>query len=106
MNSKIDKTGIFFRKQEGGLDSNLALVIGCSVGLGVVMVIEAFLIITITNRRFFTRCLRENTHYVGSVVTEHTFCTNHRPPDQYTIICENNDPTDGGIYMLGSTLQV
>lgn len=106
LNSKIDKTGIFFRKQEGGLDSNLALVIGCSVGLGVVMVIEAFLIITITNRRFFTRCLRENTHYVGSVVTEHTFCTNHRPPEQYTIICDNNDPTDGGIYMLGSTLQV
>lgn len=106
MNSKIDKTGICFRKQEGGLDSYLALVIGCSVGFGVVMVIETFLIITITNRRFFTRYLRENAHCVGSVVTEHTFSTNHRPPEQYTIICDNNDPTDGGIYMLGSTLQV
>lgn len=106
MNSKIDKTGIFFRKQEGGFDSDFALAIGCSVGCGVVMVIEAFLIITITNRRFFTRYLRENAHCVGSVVTEHTFSTNHRPPGQYTIICDNNDPTDGGIYMLGSTLQV
>lgn len=103
---KLIKQGFFFRTQEGSLDSNLALVIGCSVGFGVVVLIEAFLIITITNRKFFTICLRENAHYVGSVVTEHTFCTNHRPPEQYTIICENNDPTDGGIYMLGSTLQV
>lgn len=106
MNSKIDKIGFFFRKREGSLDSDFAFIIGCSVGFGVGVLIEAFLIITITNRRFFTRCLRENAHCVGSVVTEHTFCTNHRPPEQYTIICENNDPTDGGIYMLGSTLQV
>lgn len=106
MNSKIDKIGFFFRKREGSLDSDFAFIIGCSVGFGVVVLIEAFLIITITNRRFFTSFLRENAHCVGSVVTEHTFSTNRRSPEQYTIICENNDPTDGGIYMLGSTLQV
>lgn len=81
------------------------MVIGFSVGFGVVMVIAAFFIITITNRRFYTRHLRENAHYVGSVVTEHTISTNHRPLEQYAILCDNNEPTDGGIYMLASTLR-
>eukprot|EP00105_Crassostrea_gigas_P017920 XP_011435873.1 PREDICTED: uncharacterized protein LOC105334206 isoform X2 [Crassostrea gigas] len=92
-------------KEETSPDSDLALVIGFSVGFGVVMVIAAFFIITITNRRFYTRHLRENAHYVGSVVTEHTISTNHRPLEQYTILCDNNEPTDGGIYMLASTLR-
>lgn len=92
-------------KEETSPDSDLALVIGFSVGFGVVMVIAAFFIITITNRRFYMRHLRENAHYVGSVVTEHTISTNHRPPEQYTILCDNNEPTDGGIYMLASTLR-
>lgn len=92
-------------KEKTSPDSDLALVIGFSVGFGVVMVIAAFFIITITNRRFYTRHLRENAHYVGSVVTEHTISTNHRPPEQYTILCDNNEPTDGGIYMLASTLR-
>lgn len=92
-------------KEETSPDSDLDLVIGFSVGFGVVMVIAAFFIITITNRRFYMRHLRENAHYVGSVVTEHTISTNHRPPEQYTILCDNNEPTDGGIYMLASTLR-
>lgn len=83
------------------------MIIGCSVGFGVVMVIAAFFIITITNRRFYTRHLRENTHYVGSLVTKHTISTNEGPTEQYicTILCDKNEPTDGGIYMLASTLR-
>lgn len=91
-------------KKETSSDSDLAIIIGFSVGFGVVVVIAAFFIITITNRRFYTRHLRENAHYIGSVVTEHTISTNYRPPEQNTIHCDNNEPTDGGIYMLASTL--
>lgn len=86
-------------KKETSSDSDLAIIIGFSVA-----VIAAFFIITITNRRFNTRHLRENAHYIGSVVTEHTISTNYRPPEQNTIHCDNNEPTDGGIYMLASTL--
>lgn len=91
-------------KKETSSDSDLAIIIGFSVGFGVVVLIAAFFIITITNRRFYTRHLRENAHYIGSVVTEHTISTNYRPPEQNTIHCDNNEPTDGGIYMLASTL--
>lgn len=87
------------------MDSDLAMIVSFSVGFGVLVVIAAFFIITITNRRFYTRHLRENAHYIGSVVTEQTISTNNRPTEQYTILCDNNEPTDGGIYMLASTIR-
>ncbi|XP_052707373.1 uncharacterized protein LOC128182695 [Crassostrea angulata] len=63
-------------KKETSSDSDFAMIIGSSVGFRVVMGIAAFFIITITNRMFYTRHLRENTHYVGSLVTKHTISTN------------------------------
>lgn len=81
------------------------------------VLIAAFCIITITNRRFYTRHLRENARYVGhktskrnalnvgSVVTQHTISTNYKSTEQYTILCDTNEPTDGGIYMLASKLR-
>lgn len=90
---KLVKQLLFFLedKMETSSDSDLAAVIGFSVGFGVMVLIAAFCIITITNRRFYTRHQRENAHYVGSVVTKHTIFTNYRPTEQYTILCENHE---------------
>uniref|UniRef100_K1QMN5 MEGF10_11 n=1 Tax=Magallana gigas TaxID=29159 RepID=K1QMN5_MAGGI len=56
-------------------DNGLQLIIGLSVGIGAVLIIAAFLVINIANRRFYTRHIRANAHYIGSVVTEHSITT-------------------------------
>nr|XP_022295171.1 uncharacterized protein LOC111105274 isoform X1 [Crassostrea virginica] len=56
------------------------LAIGIPVGFGVVIVIAVFIVITITNRRFFAGHMRQNALYVGSVVAEHCVSTDiYRP---------------------------
>lgn len=40
-------------KEEASSDSKFAIIIGFSVGVGVVVLIAAFFIITITNRRHY-----------------------------------------------------
>lgn len=61
-------------------DKGLQLIIGLSVGIGIVLVIAAFLVITVANRKFYARHIRENAHYFGSVVREHSIAT-----DMYTL---------------------
>lgn len=76
----------------------LQLIICLPVGIGVVLVIAAFLVITVANRRFFTRHIKENAHYIGSVITEHCITTDmYKPPESSTRFCGENEPTDSGV---------
>lgn len=87
-------------------DNGLQLIIGLTVGIGVVLVIAAFLVINIANRRFYTRHIRENAHYIGSVVTEHSITTDmYKPPESSNHYCIENEATDSGLYMLAGTLR-
>nr|XP_034315595.1 uncharacterized protein LOC105330535 [Crassostrea gigas] len=82
------------------------LIIGLSVGIGVALIIVAFFIITARNRRLYTRQIRENAHYIGSVVTEHSMTTNlYNPSEPCTRHCSESEATDSGVYMLAGTLR-
>lgn len=60
--------------------------------------IAAFLVITVANRRFFTRHIRENAHFIGSEMTEHTLTNDiYKPPESSTRFCGENEPTDSGV---------
>lgn len=75
----------------------LQLIICLSVGIGVILVIAAFLVITVANRRFYTKHIRENAHHVGSVITEHTIANDmYKPPESSTCYCGESKPTDSG----------
>lgn len=82
------------------------LIIGLSVGIGVALIIVAFFIITARNRRLYTRQIRENAHYIGSVVTEHSMTTNmYNPSEPCSRHCSESEATDSGVYMLAGTLR-
>lgn len=83
------------------------MIIGLSLGFGIVLMIVAFFVITVANRKFYMRQIRENAHYVGSVVTEHSSTTNNldRSPGPYTRYCGASEITDSSIYMLASSLR-
>lgn len=75
----------------------LQLIICLSIGIEVILVIAAFLVITVANRRFYTRHIRENAHHVGSVITEHTIANDmYKPPESSTRYCGESKPTDSG----------
>lgn len=75
------------------------MIIGLSVGIGIILMVVAFVVITAAKRKFYTRHIRENAHYVGSVVTEQTITsTLYRPVDlTYTGHCSAVDASDSGI---------
>lgn len=76
----------------------LQLIIRLSVGIGDVPVIGAFLVITVANRRFYTRYIRENARFIGSVMTEHTITNDmYKPPESSTRYCGESKPTDSGV---------
>ena len=76
------------------------LAIGIPVGFGVVIVIAVFIVITITNRRFFAGHMRQNALYVGSVVAEHCVSTDIYRPEQPTSSDSYND-----IYSVVNTIR-
>nr|XP_022294536.1 uncharacterized protein LOC111104725 isoform X3 [Crassostrea virginica] len=69
------------------------LAISIPVGFGVVIVIAVFIVITITNRRFFAGHMRQNALYVGSVVAEHCVSTDIYRPEQQTSSPDFNNDT-------------
>lgn len=75
------------------------MIIGLSVGFGILLMIVAFVVITTANRKFYTRHIRENAHYVGSVMTEQSITsTLYRPVDlACTGHCTAVDASDSGI---------
>lgn len=75
------------------------MIIGLSVGIGIILMVVAFVVITAAKRKFSTRHIRENAHYVGSVVTEQTITsTLYRPVDlTYTGHCSAVVASDSGI---------
>lgn len=79
------------------------LVIGIFVGVSAVLVIATFFVIALVNRRFYSRQIKLNAHYVGSVVSEHITTTVWRPSEQRSDICDVNISTDNSIYMLASS---
>lgn len=82
-------------------DKGLLLIICLSVGIGVVLVIAAFLVINVSNRRFYTRLIKENAFYVGSVMTEHSLTTDmYKPPESSTSYCGESEAVDSGVNML------
>ena len=85
-------------KDTGSQDHSLA--IGIPVGFGVVIVIAVFIVITITNRRFFAGHMRQNALYVGSVVAEHCVSTDIYRPEQPTSSDSYND-----IYSVVNTIR-
>lgn len=85
-------------------DNGLQVIIGLSFRIGVVLVIAAFLVITVANGRFYTRHIRENAHYIGSAMTEHSITTDmYKPPESSTRYCSESEPTNSGVYMLAGT---
>lgn len=84
---------------------DLPMIIGLSLGLGIVLMVVAFVVITVANRKFYTRNIRENAHSVGSVVTEHSSTTNNldRTPEPYVSYCSASEATESSIYMLASS---
>lgn len=84
---------------------DLPMIIGLSLGLSIVLMIVAFVVITVANRKFYTRNIRENAHSVGSVVTEHSSTTNNldRTPEPYVSYCSASEATESSIYMLASS---
>ncbi|XP_065927976.1 uncharacterized protein [Magallana gigas] len=87
-------------------DNGVQLIIGLSVGFGVVLVIAAFLVINIANRRFYTRHIRANARYIGSVVTEHSLTANiYKPKESYSCHCNGSEATDSSVYTLAGTLR-
>lgn len=95
----------FFLSLGHANDKDLQLIIGLSVGFGVVLVISAFIVITVVNRKFYTRHIRDNAHYVGSVVTEHSLTTSmYKHAELYSRHGSESEPTDSDVYMLAGTL--
>ncbi|XP_052711143.1 platelet endothelial aggregation receptor 1-like [Crassostrea angulata] len=88
-------------------NNDIPMIIGLSLGFGIVLMIVAFFVITVANRKFYMGQIRENAHYVGSVVTEHSSTTNNldRSPGPYTRYCGASEITDSSIYMLASSLR-
>lgn len=79
------------------------LIIGIFVGVLAILVIATFFVIALVNRRFYSRQIKLNSHYVGSVVSEHITTTLWRPSEQRSDICDVNISTDNSIYMLASS---
>lgn len=78
----------------------LPMVIGVFVGVSAIVVIAVLFVISFANRRFYSKQIRENAYYVGSVVSEHVTTTLCRVPEQRSDICDENIPTDNNTYML------
>lgn len=78
------------------------MIIGLSVGFGILLMIVAFVVYTTAKRKFYTRHIRENAHYVGSVMTEKSITsTLYRPVDlACTGHCSAVDASDSGIKCL------
>ena len=96
---------MFFISFEIGIEKDHSnedhlLAIGIPVGFGVVIVIAVFIVITITNRRFFAGHMRQNALYVGSVVAEHCVSTDIYRPEQPTSSDSYND-----IYSVVNTIR-
>ncbi|XP_052707710.1 uncharacterized protein LOC128182969 isoform X2 [Crassostrea angulata] len=113
-NREMCNSTVGCRTQNGTIDResqnmiqglNLPLVIGVFVGVAAVIVIAVLLVISFANRRFYSRQIRENAYYVGSVVSEHVTTTLCRVPEQRSDICDENIPTDNNTYMLASSLR-
>uniref|UniRef100_A0A8W8MNA8 Uncharacterized protein n=1 Tax=Magallana gigas TaxID=29159 RepID=A0A8W8MNA8_MAGGI len=99
--SRQCRTGQLKEKFPG--DSNLPMVIGIVVGVSAVLVIATLLIIELVNRRFYSRQIKLNAHYVGSVMSEHITSTLWRPTEQRIDICDVDISTDNSIYMLADS---
>uniref|UniRef100_K1QZ94 Uncharacterized protein n=1 Tax=Magallana gigas TaxID=29159 RepID=K1QZ94_MAGGI len=113
-NREMCNSTVGCRTQNGTIDResqnmiqglNLPLVIGVFVGVAAVIVIAVLLVISFANRRFYSRQIRENAYYVGSVVSEHVTTTLCRVPEKRSDICDENIPTDNNTYMLASSLR-
>lgn len=83
----------------------LPMVIGVFVRVSAVVAIAVLFVISFTNRRFYSKLIRENAFYVGSVVSEHVTTTLCRVPEQHSDICDENIPTDNNTYMLAISLR-
>lgn len=94
---------LFLEYQKLPGDSNLPMVIGIVVGVSAVLVIATLLIIEFVNRRFYSRQIKLNAHYVGSVMSEHITSTLWRPTEQRIDICDVDISTDNSIYMLADS---
>lgn len=81
------------------------MVIGVFVGVSAIVVIAVLFVISFANRRFYSKQIRENAYYVGSVVSEHVTTTLCRVPEKRSDICDENIPTDNNTYMLASSLR-
>ncbi|XP_034335143.2 uncharacterized protein [Magallana gigas] len=79
-----------------GIIKEFQLIVCLLVGIGVVLVIAVFLLNNVANRRFYARHIRENVHYIGSLMKEHSITTDmYKPPE-----LSESEPTDGGVNML------
>lgn len=98
---------IFFFPESQNMVQGLTLpmVIGVFVGVSAIVVIAVLFVISFANRRFYSKQIRENAYYVGSVVSEHVTTTLCRVPEQRSDICDENIPTDNNTYMLASSLR-
>lgn len=105
LNKKSNNSCLYSESQNIIQGLNLPLVIGVFVGVAAVIVIAVLLVISFANRRFYSRQIRENAYYVGSVVSEHVTTTLCRVPEQRSDICDENIPTDNNTYMLASSLR-
>lgn len=70
------------------------MVIRIFVGISAVLVIAVLFVIAFTNRRFYSRQIRKNAQYVGSVVSEHLTTTLCRAPVLRNDICDEIIPTE------------
>nr|XP_011435871.2 uncharacterized protein LOC105334205 [Crassostrea gigas] len=105
-NREICNSTVGCLTQDGAIergDSNLPMVIGIVVGVSAVLVIATLLIIELVNRRFYSRQIKLNAHYVGSVMSEHITSTLWRPTEQRIDICDVDISTDNSIYMLADS---
>ncbi|XP_061177281.1 uncharacterized protein LOC133186014 [Saccostrea echinata] len=87
-------------------DSNTIIIVVTVIGI--ILIIIAFIIISIANRRFFTRHIRQNAHHVGTIMAEHTGNTYNphlHPSQEYSRPDETCTPTDNGVYVLANTLR-
>lgn len=82
LNKKSNNSCLYSESQNMIQGLNLPLVIGVFVGVAAVIVIAVLLVISFANRRFYSRQIRENAYYVGSVVSEHVTTTLCRVPEQ------------------------
>ncbi|XP_048768805.2 uncharacterized protein LOC125675318 [Ostrea edulis] len=81
------------------------LIVALTVG-GIFIIIGAFVVISIANRKFFTRYVRKNAHYVASVVAEESDNT-YNSLAHHRTACPSNVTmgTDNGIYALANTMR-